>query len=49
MGPGLLGNGPLLAIGFPHKPEKGLHCLHSPADGCPADEPWAVGALRLLG
>ena len=45
-GPGLQGDGLLLAIGFPHKLEKGFHCLHSPADGCPADEPWG-GARRI--
>lgn len=46
MGPGLLGDGLLLAIGFPHNLEKGLHCLHRPANGCPADEPRG-GARRI--
>ena len=45
-GPGLQGDGLLLAIGFPHKLQKGFHCLHSPADGCPAGEPWG-GARRI--
>ena len=40
--PGLLGNVLWLAVGFPHKLEKESHCLHGPANGCPAANPANV-------